>query len=191
MLKALITLVLGVFPAAALAHTGHGGHGFAAGFGHPITGVDHLLAMLAVGIWAAQVGGRARWALPGVFVGLMALGALAAVAGFALPTVELGIAGSVIVFGMLVAFAAHLPLAAGIALTGLLALFHGFAHGTEMAPAASLAVYGSGFLAATTALHGLGLLAGSVRRIALGNYVLRIAGASAAVAGAFMLPGLA
>lgn len=186
-LFALLALAL---PGAALAHTGHPAGGFGDGFFHPPGGLDHLLATLAVGLWAAQAGGRALWAVPATFLVLMAAGGGLALAGVSLPAVELGIAASVLAFGLLVACAARLPLAVGMALTGAFALFHGFAHGAEMAAGASAARYGAGFLAATALLHGAGMLAGEMGRIRLGGVLVRLGGAATAAAGAVLVAGL-
>lgn len=146
-----------LLPATALAHPGHGPHGFASGFGHPLLGWDHLLAMVAVGIWAGQRGGRALWLLPTTFVATMAFGGALGVAGVGLPGVEAGILASVLVLGTLIAVAVRVPLAAAGALVAAFALFHGHAHGTEMAPDLSGAAYGLGFCAATALLHGAGV----------------------------------
>jgi len=154
-------------PAVAHAHPGHDGHDFgwdfSSGFGHPLFGWDHLLAMLAVGLWAAQLGGRARWLVPTTFVVLMVTGAAVARQGLAVSGVEQVIATSVLIFGLLLATAATLSVTAGMALVGLFAAFHGYAHGAEM-PADSQALsYGAGFVLATALIHaagvGLGLLA--------------------------------
>lgn len=190
MRSSLIGLTLATIPAASLAHTGAAGHGFASGFAHPLAGLDHLLAMAAVGLWATQIGGRSLWAIPAAFLAVMGLGAMLAAYGAHLPLLEIGIAGSVVVFGLLVALAARLPLAVGAGLTGLLAIFHGFAHGAEMVPNASLLTYGSGFLAATAMLHGLGMALGSLRFTGIGGILMRIAGGATASAGVFLLPGV-
>jgi len=186
----LLTAAALAVPGAALAHTGHPTGGFGYGFAHPLGGLDHLLAMLAVGLWAAQAGGRALWAVPATFLAVMAAGGGLALAGVALPAVELGIAGSVLAFGLLVACAARLPLPAGMALTGAFALFHGFAHGAEMAAGASAVAYGAGFLAATALLHGVGLVAGQLGRVRLGGALVRVGGAATAAAGALLVAGL-
>jgi urease accessory protein len=158
-------------PAAALAHTGHmEPSGFMHGFEHPLGGLDHLLAMVAVGLWAAQSGGRALLALPAAFVGAMILGALAGMAGLPLPAVELGILGSVLALGALVAFKPRLSLTVCMAITAGFAVFHGYAHGAEMPAAASPLAYGLGFAAATALLHaaGVAMILG-VRRFVQGS----------------------
>jgi len=156
-----------VLPALAHAHPGHDGHDFtwdfSGGFAHPLSGWDHLLAMIAVGLWAAQLGGRARWPVPAAFVGVMALGAALGQAGVTFPGVEQGIAASILALGLLIAAAVRLPVTAGMALVGAFAIFHGLAHGAEMPAAAGGFSYGAGFVAATVLLHaagvGLGLIA--------------------------------
>lgn len=181
-------------PGAALAHSG-AGHlgGFAAGLAHPLLGLDHLLAMLGVGLWASRLGmqgrPRALWAVPLAFVAAMALGGGAALAGLALPGVELGIAGSVLLLGLLVAAPFLVPTGAAMALVAAFALFHGHAHGLEMPAAAQPAAYAAGFLAATAALHAagvaLGLVAGSAARVP----AVRLAGGALALAGLWLTVG--
>ncbi|WP_439577018.1 HupE/UreJ family protein [Elioraea sp.] len=166
----------------AIAHTGVGGtSGLAAGLLHPITGLDHLLAMLAIGLWAGLLGGAARLATPCAFLLAMAAGAVLAVRGIELPLVEAGILASVIVVGALTAVSLHLKPLAGAALAALFGLLHGHAHGTEMV-AEDAVGYGLGFLAATAALHGLGvLLSGHAR--ATTRTAVRMAGGAIATAG--------
>lgn len=149
----IVTLAL---PAAA--HTGHAdGAGFLHGFLHPLGGIDHLLAMVGVGLWAAQLGGRALWLLPVAFVTMLAGGAVLGMAGVELPLVEAGIAASVAVLGLLVVLNKRVPVAAGMALVGAFAVFHGHAHGAEMPAAAQPLLYGFGFAVATALLHGAGI----------------------------------
>lgn len=172
-----------LLPLPALAHTGIGPvDGLAAGFAHPLGGLDHLMAMLGIGLWAGLLGGRATWALPAAFLGAMAAGGALGLAGLGLPMVEAGIAASVIVLGAVVALAARLPLAAALSLAALFGLFHGHAHGAEMHPEAGAATtYAAGFLLATAGLHALGLALGRWRAPA-GRAVARSAGAAMAVA---------
>ncbi|WP_407943619.1 HupE/UreJ family protein [Methylobacterium sp. EM32] len=175
---------------AAFAHPGHGeAAGLAQGFAHPLSGADHLLAMVAVGLLAAARGGRALWAVPLAFLGMMAVGGALGAAGIALPFVEVGIGLSVVAFGLAAAFGAGLPLAAALGLVGAFAVFHGHAHGAEMPETASGLTYGLGFLTASALLHlagiGLGLAAG---RAAQGR-ALPFAGAAVAVAGVAVLAG--
>jgi urease accessory protein len=145
---------------AAQAHTGHGAEGLAAGLAHPL-GADHLLAMLAVGLWsaAALVPGR-RWQGPAMFLVLLALGAVAGAAGLALPLVEVGIALSVSVFGAMLLAPKALPIALGLALVGFAAALHGLAHGAELPTGSSFAGYAAGFLLSSALLHALGLALG-------------------------------
>ncbi|MBY6261905.1 HupE/UreJ family protein [Azospirillum sp. 412522] len=177
-----------VLPAVADAHT-FGAHdaGFAHGFLHPVGGWDHLLAMVAVGLWAAQRGGAALWALPATFVTAMIGGGLLGMAGIELPAVELGIAGSVIVLGALIAAQSRLALPVSMAAVALFALFHGHAHGVEMPEAAQPILYGLGFALATALLHGAGVAAAlSLRGIAHGGkgaLVLRGLGAVIGLSG--------
>jgi urease accessory protein len=170
-------------PTLAHAHPGHDGTGFLHGFSHPLSGLDHLLAMLAVGLWAAQMGGRARWAVPATFVGVMALGGALGMAGLHLPMMESGIAASVLVLGLLVAASARLSLAAAMPLVAVFALFHGFAHGMEMPASASCFAYAAGFVLATAALHAAGIGLGmGIQRVTSAPLV-RFAGAAIAVVG--------
>jgi urease accessory protein len=184
--------VMGLALAApAFAHTGVGAHshGFAAGFLHPLMGLDHMLAMLGVGVWAAQLGKRATWLVPAAFVAVMIAGAGLALSGIGMPMVEFGIAGSVLVIGALIAFGTRLPLGLAMGLVGLFALFHGHAHGTELPGFAHPAAYGAGFVAATALLHVAGVaIAVAVRRHAA-RLPFRIAGAAMAVAGGGLLIG--
>jgi len=179
--------VLGLLVAwGAEAHPLHDAGGWVAGFAHPFLGWDHLLAMIAVGLWAAQLGGRALWILPATFVSVMVCGALLAVAGLALPHVESGIAASLLALGLLVAFAARLPLAVGAALVGAFALFHGHAHGSELPAMTSAWAFGAGFVVATALLHLVGIGIGRSARA----QAVRIAGGSLALFGLSLLTGL-
>ena len=181
----------GALSAPALAHTGIGAHanGFMAGFLHPLTGLDHMLAMLGIGVWAVQLGKRATWMVPSAFVSVMVAGAALALWGAGLPMVEFGIAGSVLVIGGLVAFGARMPVTLAMTLAGAFALFHGFAHGVELPGFAHPAAYGAGFVAATALLHGAGLgLAHALRRSAT-RLPFRMAGAAIAAIGGGLLVG--
>lgn len=163
-LSALIVLLLAA--GAAQAHTGAGPHihGFMSGLTHPLSGWDHLLAMLAVGIWSAQQKQRNAWTIPLWFAGFLIAGLGIGAAGFAAIPAELGIAASLLVMGLLVAGAVRLPLAAGYALVATFAVFHGVAHGAEMPSAAQPALYGVGMLATTLTLHFTGFGAALVAR---------------------------
>jgi urease accessory protein len=177
--------------APAFAHTGVGAHshGFAAGFLHPLMGLDHMLAMLGVGVWAAQLGKRATWLVPAAFVAVMITGAGLALAGAPLPMVEFGIAGSVLVIGALIAFGTRLPAGVAMSLAGLFALFHGHAHGTELPGFAHPAAYGAGFVAATALLHASGVAIALAVRQHAARLPFRIAGAMMALVGGSMLLG--
>jgi urease accessory protein len=183
-MRALLLLLALLAPLPALAHAGDGGHlhGFADGLLHPIGGLDHLAAMLAVGAWGGLTGGRARWLLPLGFLAGMAAGGALGLAGVELPMVEAGILASVMVLGVLVGAAARLPVAAGMALLAAFGLLHGHAHGTELAEGAGAAAYAAGFLVATAGLHGAGLLLAARAGEASGRLALRAAGAAASVA---------
>ncbi len=184
----LIALALLLSPALAFAHAGHEHSGLLAGLAHPLLGLDHLLAMFAVGLWAAQQQGAARWALPLTFVGSMLAGGLLGFAGLQLPLLESGIAASLLALGLLVAVAARLPLASALGLTALLALSHGVAHGLELPALTSPWSYAAGFVAATAALHAAGyaLVRGLPQAAAP---LVRLAGAASAVTGGWLLAG--
>ncbi|AXA65069.1 HupE/UreJ family protein [Pseudomonas oryzihabitans] len=184
--KILATAALLLAPALAFAHPGHAENGLAAGVLHPLTGLDHLLAMLAVGLWAAQQQGKARLALPCTFVGTMLIGGLLGFAGLELPLLETGIAASVLALGLLVALAARPPVAAAVGLTAAFALFHGVAHGLELPEMGNPWAYALGFVAATATLHGLGYAV--VRYLPqAATPLVRLAGVATAVAGGWLL----
>lgn len=186
--KSLFALALFCTPALAFAHAGHDHSGLMAGVAHPVTGLDHLLAMLAVGLWAAQQQGRARWALPLTFVATLLLGGLLGFQGLQLPFMETGIAASVLALGLLVAVAVRPPMVVAVTMTALFALAHGVAHGLELPELASPWGYAAGFVAATAALHAIGYAL--VRTLPLAAAPLvRIAGGASAVAGAWLLAG--
>ena len=194
--KPLLASSLTIVFAAALAsgasaHTfGAEGAGFAQGFAHPFGGIDHLLAMVAVGLWAAQRGGRALWAVPAAFVAMMALGGIAGALGLTLPLVELGIAVSLVVLGLAVTLSIRLPVAASALLVGLFALFHGHAHGGELPETASALAYGIGFVAATAALHGIGIGTGVLLKRDAGRLLVRLGGAGIAATGLLLVATL-
>jgi urease accessory protein len=148
---------LALAPTVAFAHPGHDGASLISGFMHPLGGLDHIMAMVAVGLLAARLGGRALWLVPTSFVTAMAVAGAAAVAGLGLPYVEAGIAVSVVALGAVVAFGVAMPVAFAMGLVAFFAVFHGYAHGVEMPAAISGLAYGVGFIAATTMLHGIGL----------------------------------
>ncbi len=186
-------LAIVAFAVASPAHAhiiGAGGAGWAQGFLHPFSGPDHILAMVAVGVWAAQAGRPALWVLPVAFPLAMAGGGLLGVAGVPVPGIEAGIAASVLALGLLIAFQAQPPLALSIALVALFALFHGHAHGTELPQAASPVLYGLQFVVATGVLHLIGLGIGVVMRLPKGMTAIRVGGGAIAAVGIALFVGL-
>lgn len=182
-----IALMSVAFCGIANAHPGHGG-GLMAGIAHPLFGLDHVLAMVAVGVWAFQLGGRAKWLVPASFVALMAVAGGVGMAGIGLPMVEIGIAASVLILGLLIAFSVRVTPAIGAGIVALFAIFHGHAHGAEMPLLGSAWQYGIGFVLATAALHGLGLALG--KGLDKQSLVLRATGAMVAASGAWMMTGV-
>jgi urease accessory protein len=178
---------------SAFAHVGLGHvETFQTGFLHPLNGIDHVLAMVAVGLYAASLGGAALWLVPCAFVGMMILGGLIGYGGVSLPLVEQAIGLSVVVMGLAIALGARLRTVTAMALVGLFALFHGHAHGSEGAALASFLTYAAGFIAATVALHlaGIGIGLGLDRLgTAQAGYLRRTAGAVGALAGVSLLLG--
>lgn len=189
----LAATALALSAAPAFAHLDPAEHGsFAAGFSHPLFGVDHILAMVTVGLWAALLATsdrRALWLVPSAFVGTMLLGFLVAMAGAPLPFVEPVILASVVVIGLLAAVALNVPTGAAMAIVGFFAFFHGHAHGGEIGDAGAYA-YGAGFAAATALLHAAGLALGLGLGAAFGGErgrrVTRLAGAAAALGGVWL-----
>ncbi len=177
-------------PAAASAHPGLPGHthGFANGFAHPLSGLDHLLAMTAVGLWAAQRGGRALWMVPLAFISVMAFGGALGMAGWGqIPLIDQAIAASVLVLGIFLAVAARLSMGASILVIGLFALFHGYAHGAEMPATASGLLYGLGFVLATATLHLFGIGLGLAAQKTNAMKAVRCAGVAIAACGVYLL----
>ena len=170
MKKIIVSLVgLVAMATAAEAHVGASGHAhdFAGGFMHPVGGADHILAMVAVGVFAAMLGGRARWMVPLSFVTMMVAGGILGFAGVAVPFVEAGILLSIVTIGAAIALDWKASVALASALAGVFAVFHGVAHGAEMPVEASAMSYGLGFVTATALLHGAGLVFGlSLLRVA-------------------------
>lgn len=182
---ALCTLAM---PLTATAHTfGTHGAGFLQGIMHPLSGLDHLLPMLAVGIWASQLGGRALWAVPLAFVGAMVLGGVLGMTGYTLPFTETAIVLSVLMLGLMISFAVRVPTAVGMLLVGGFAVFHGHAHGVELPQAASEVGYALGFVIITSALHVAGILAGLGLSRIDSRHVVRISGIAIAMTGAALL----
>ncbi|RFB85354.1 urease accessory protein [Rhizobium leguminosarum bv. trifolii] len=190
----LLALAAAALPAVAYAHTGVGQtSGFVHGFSHPVSGLDHILAMVMVGVFAFQLGGRATWLVPTTFVLVMALGGALGVAGVNVPFVETGIALSVVVLGAIVALNVKAPTALAMGVVGLFAIFHGHAHGAEMPEDAGGAAYAAGFMIATAFLHAAGLGLGYIIGRAgerQGAFVTRAAGSIAAIAGVGILAGV-
>jgi urease accessory protein len=182
------TVLLIVFATPALAHTGDGlVGGFLGGVAHPLFGPDHVVAMVAVGLWGAFLGPPAIWLLPVVFPLVMALGGVLGILGVPIPGVEIGIALSAIVLGLMVALAARPPLVIAAVLVGVFAIFHGYAHGAELPPGADAVAYSLGFVVATGLLHLTGIAFGLLVRWPAGKIAVRAAGAAIAVSGAVFL----
>jgi urease accessory protein len=160
--------------------------GFWHGFQHPIGGLDHILAMVAVGLWAAQLGGAATFALPLAFVGVMALGGVLGIMSVPIPFVEQGIVASDLILGGLVLVAARLPLAVSIGIVGLLAMFHGYAHGAEI-PKDANATYVIGFIIATATLHLVGIGTALGIKKLMQERMVRVAGGGIVLAGVYVL----
>lgn len=189
-LASALTALLLLGAQTAFAHTGHGdAHGFFSGFVHPWLGLDHVLAMVAVGIWAAQMGGRAMWMLPLTFPLLMLVGGALGMSGLAFAGVEAGIALSALLLGALILLVARPKMGFAALLVGVFALFHGHAHGAELPAGMSGIQFSTGFVLATLLLHGGGVLLGSLHRSQAGALVLRGAGAMIASTGAMLLVG--
>lgn len=186
----LLTLLTLLFIAPASAHEIHSGGGFMSGFNHPVLGFDHLLAMLSVGMLSTQLGGRAIWTVPLAFVTFMLVGGLLGLYAIAVPFVEIGIALSVLLLGLAIAFDRQLPLLFAMAFVGVFAIFHGHAHGTEMPALASPMLYALGFLCGTAVIHLGGVMIGlGMQRITGQRKLMRISGAAIAAMGGYLLAG--
>jgi urease accessory protein len=185
----LIAAAAVLLPDLALAHEGVVARGFASGLTHPIFGLDHVVAMVAVGLWGAFLGQPAIWLLPLVFPVVMAFGGLLGISGVPIPAVETGIAASALALGAMVALAVRPPLGLAAALVGALAIFHGHAHGTELPQAASPLAYGVGFVVATGLLHLAGIALGLLARWPAGMRAVRVGGGATACAGLYFLVG--
>ena len=175
-------------PATAFAHVqGTEALGFFSGLAHPVSGLDHVLAMIAVGLWGAQLGAPAIWVLPVVFPLVMAMGGMLGLIGVPIPGIEYGIAASAILLGAAVTFEVRPPIVMAALLVGAFAIFHGHAHGTELPPGQSALLYSMGFVIATGCLHGLGIGVGIVHQWTWGQKLLRAAGAVVAIGGFFFM----
>jgi urease accessory protein len=175
-------------PATAFAHVGQGAAaGFLTGFLHPLSGLDHMLAMVAVGLWGAQLGAPAIWVLPVAFPLVMAMGGMLGLIGVPIPGIEYGIAASAILLGAAVTFEVRPPIVMAALLVGAFAIFHGHAHGTELPSGQSALLYSMGFVIATGCLHAVGIGIGAVHRWKWGEKLLRAAGAVVAIGGVFFM----
>ena len=187
----LVALTVSMMAGTAQAHTGQGvAGGLSSGFLHPLYGWDHLVAMVAVGLWGAVLGAPAIVLLPVVFPVVMAFGGALGIAGVPLPAVEIGIALSGVVLGLLVAFAIRAPLWVAAIIVGVFAVFHGHAHGTELPSAVDPVAYAVGFVIATGLLHLLGIAIGLLWARPWGTFAVRGAGAAVALVGAAFLVGI-
>jgi urease accessory protein len=191
MTRTFLALVLSIVVTPAFAHTGESASGFLAGIAHPVFGPDHIIAMVAVGLWGAFLGMPALYLLPIIFPLVMALGGILGIVGLPLPAVETGIAASAIVLGAMVALAARPPLWIAAVLVGAFAIFHGYAHGKELPNDANALAYSVGFVLATGALHLTGIAFGLSARWPAGRLAVRGAGGAIALAGLAYLSGLA
>lgn len=181
-------LALLLLPATVFAHQETGSiTGIVSGLKHPVSGMDHVLAMISVGLWGAQLGPPAVWALPVAFPMVMAFGGMLGLMGISLPGIEIGIAVSAIVLGAMIVTESRPPLWIAAALVGFFAIFHGHAHGTELPAGSSGLLYSIGFVAATGMLHGVGIAMGLVHRFRGGRLAVRAAGAVVSAAGVFFL----
>jgi urease accessory protein len=180
-------LLLLLSSSSLLAHTGGSGGGFASGFSHPIGGLDHVLAMIAVGIWGAQLGVPSIWFLPIAFPLMMACGAALGLMGYPLPAVEFGIAVSAVILGLMVLIEARPPMALAILIVAFFAIFHGHAHGTELPEGQSGLLYSIGFVLSTGLLHAVGIGIGIIHYLSVGFLILRAAGAVVLMGGLYFL----
>lgn len=190
----LIAIALTLVPAVAYAHVGIGDtQGLVHGFSHPMSGLDHILAMVAVGLFAAHLGGRALWLVPLTFVSVMAVAGVLGIAGVGLPYEEIGIGMSVVVLDLAIALQLNISTLAAMGLVGFFAIFHGHAHGAEMPESTSGFAYGVGFVCATALLHavgiGLGLTIGYAEQT-FGRRIVQVGGSAMAIAGIAVLAGV-
>ena len=196
LLRALTLAIASTFlvPQLAFAHVGLGDtHDALHGFSHPLSGVDHILAMVSVGLLAANLGGRAIWAVPASFVAMMVIGGVLGMAGFNVPLTEVGIGVSVLVLGSIIALSVRLPVSIAMALAATFAIFHGFAHGAEMPENTSGLLFASGFVVSTILLHGIGIALGmGIARLsqAASHMTLKIGGSAVALVGVALITGV-
>jgi len=189
LVRPLLLAVLVLCSGQALqAHVQHGeGASFRTGFEHPISGWDHVVAMVAVGLWGAQLGAPAVWLLPVAFPMVMALGGMLGLMGVPLPGTEIGIAASALLLGSAVLSEVRPPYVIAAAVVTFFAIFHGYAHGAELPPGQSGLLYSMGFVIATGCLHAVGISIGVIHRWHWGQTLLRMAGGAVAAAGAFFM----
>jgi urease accessory protein len=187
-MSAAAICILAFYPSSAFAHI-KGGEviGFISGLQHPISGLDHVLAMIAVGLWGAQLGAPAVWLLPVTFPMVMAFGGLLGLLGVNLPGIEIGIAVSAIALGFAVFREARLKLWMAAVLVGFFAIFHGYAHGAELPPGGNGLLYSIGFVVMTGCLHATGIAMGLIHQWSAGRAALRAAGVCVSLAGVFFL----
>ena len=185
-MMALLTVLCFAQMAQAHIHKGEG-VSFISGFRHPISGLDHVVAMIAVGLWGAQLGAPAIWVLPVAFPLVMAIGGMLGLVGVPLPGTEIGIAASAILLGTAVTLRLRPPLALAAVLVGFFGIFHGYAHGSELPPGANGLLYSMGFVIATGCLHAVGITIGLANRGTWGERAVRMVGAAVALTGFFFL----
>jgi urease accessory protein len=186
----LLLLLTLCWIAPVSAHEIHSGGGFMSGFNHPVLGFDHLLAMLSVGMLSTQLGGRAIWTVPLAFVTIMLVGGILGLYAIAVPFVEIGIALSVLLLGLAIAFDRQIPLLFAMAFVGIFAIFHGHAHGAEMPALASPVLYALGFLFGTAVIHLGGVMIGlGMQRMTGQRNLMRVTGAAIAAMGGYLLAG--
>ncbi len=184
---ALLVLIMAAAPACAHTVDGSAAGGFLGGFAHPLFGLDHIVAMVAVGLWGAFLGAPAIWLLPIVFPLVMALGGAIAILGVPVPAVEVGIALSAVTLGAMIALAARPPLVIAALIVGAFAIFHGHAHGAELPPGTDAVAFSVGFVAATGLLHLSGIALGLLAHWPAGRIAVRVAGIGIALVGAAFL----
>ena len=189
----LLAMLISLIPGIAYAHDGSvlPFGGFLSGLVHPVLGYDHLLAMLSVGILSAQIGGRAIWTVPATFVSVMALGGLLGFIDIGLSSTEIGIAASLVILGSIIAAERKLPIRLAMAGVGFFAVFHGYAHGSEMPQTAEPVAYAAGFLTGTALIHIAGVVIGDIaRHYQRGPMVLRVGGVLIAITGILFIAGI-
>lgn len=189
----LLGILMGLFPSAVYAHDGSPVPfgGFLSGLVHPVLGYDHLLAMLSVGILSAQIGGRAIWTVPATFVCVMAIGGALGLIDIGLTSSELGIAASLVLLGLIIAAERKLPILLAMVGVGFFAIFHGYAHGTEMPTTAEPVLYALGFLTGTALIHIAGVVIGDIaRHYESGKLILRFGGGFISVIGVLFIAGV-